>query len=94
MPTSDNDFDLIDEIDLIFNIGMENCILIKGGVVVNATGSEQADVLIEDRIIKQVGTDIQVPEGARIIDATDKLVMPGKFYTFHFCGKKTFKVFL
>ena len=64
---------------------MENCILIKGGVVVNATGSEQADVLIEDRIIKQVGTDIQVPEGARIIDATDKLVMPGKFYTFHFC---------
>ena len=67
---------------------MENCILIKGGVVVNATGSEQADVLIEDRIIKQVGTDIQVPEGARIIDATDKLVMPGKFYTFHFCEKK------
>ena len=85
MPTIDNDFDLIDEIDLIFNIGMENCILIKGGVVVNATGSEQADVLIEDRIIKQVGTDIQVPEGARIIDATDKLVMPGKFYIFHFC---------
>ena len=61
-------------------IGMESRILIKGGVVVNATGSEQADVLVEDRIIKQVGTDIQVPEGTRIIDATDKLVMPGNTF--------------
>ena len=55
--------------------------------MVNATGSEQADVLVEDGIIKQVGPDIDVPEGTRIIDATDKLVMPGTFKNCCFCKK-------
>jgi dihydropyrimidinase len=55
----------------------QNRILIKGGEVVNATGRERADVYIEDNIIKQVGPNLDASEGAKIIDATGKLVMPG-----------------
>ena len=60
--------------------------------MVNATGSEQADVLVEDRIIKQVGPDIDVPEGTRIIDATDKLVMPGTIKNCCFCKGRTTRI--
>jgi dihydropyrimidinase len=52
-------------------------VVIKSGTVVNADGSMKADVCLENGIITQVGTDIRVPEGARVIDATGKLVMPG-----------------
>ena len=63
----------------------QNRILIKGGTVVNATGSEVADVYIEDRLIKQVGTSLDIPGGTRIIDATGKLVMPGGIDTHTHC---------
>ena len=64
---------------------MDNRILIKGGVVVNATGSEEADVYVEDGIIKQVGPNLSVEEDVRVIDATDKLVMPGGIDTHTHC---------
>ena len=48
----------------------QNRILIKGGTVVNAHGSEKADVYIEDRLIKQVGINLDIPGGTRVIDAT------------------------
>ena len=48
----------------------QNRILIKGGTVVNAHGSEKADVYVEDRFIKQVGTNLDIPGGTRVIDAT------------------------
>ena len=41
---------------------------------------EIADVVIEDGKIAQVGQDLEVPTGAKIIDATDKFVMPGKIF--------------
>lgn len=63
----------------------QNRILIKGGTVVNATGSEMADVYIEDRLIKQVGTNLDIPGGTRVIDATGKLVMPGGIDTHTHC---------
>ena len=63
----------------------QNRILIKGGTVVNATGSELADVYIEDRLIKQVGSHLDIPGGTRIIDATGKLVMPGGIDTHTVC---------
>ncbi len=63
----------------------QNRILIKGGTVVNATGSEVADVYIEDRFIKQVGTNLDIPGGTRVIDATNKLVMPGGIDTHTHC---------
>ncbi|CAH2248854.1 dihydropyrimidinase isoform X2 [Pararge aegeria] len=55
----------------------QNRLLIKNGQVVNYDGMEDADVYIEDGIIKQVGRNLIIPGGTRIIDATRKLVMPG-----------------
>jgi len=50
--------------------------LIKNGTVVNATGSQRADVLIEGEKIAQVAANI--PDGNHeIVDATNLLVMPG-----------------
>lgn len=52
-------------------------ILIRGGTVVTAEAEFQADVLIEGELIAAVGPDLQAPEGARVIDATGKYVIPG-----------------
>ncbi|XP_035675270.1 dihydropyrimidinase-like isoform X2 [Branchiostoma floridae] len=54
-----------------------NRIHIKGGRVVNDDQSVEADVYIEEGVVKGVGKDILVPGGARIIDARGKLVIPG-----------------
>jgi dihydropyrimidinase len=50
--------------------------LIKNGTVVNATGSQRADVLIEGEKIAQVAADIS-NDGHQVVDATNLLVMPG-----------------
>lgn len=52
-------------------------ILIRGGTVVNADASEQADVYIENDKIVAVGPNLDVPTGCEILDATGQLVMPG-----------------
>ncbi|CAN8027868.1 unnamed protein product, partial [Ixodes persulcatus] len=52
-------------------------LLIKGGRVVNDDLMMEADVFIEDGVIKQVGKDIAVPGGTRTIDAKGMFVMPG-----------------
>ncbi len=50
--------------------------LIKNGTVVNATGSQRADVLIEGEKIAQVSANI--PEANHtVVDAANLLVMPG-----------------
>src|SRR6201994_1384116 len=52
--------------------------LIKNGTVVNANGSQRADVLIEGEKIAQVAASI--PEANhKIVDATNLLVSPGGF---------------
>ncbi|HTV08329.1 MAG TPA: dihydropyrimidinase [Candidatus Aquilonibacter sp.] len=50
--------------------------LIKNGTVVNATGSQRADVLIEGEKIAQVAANIS-NDSHQIVDATNLLVMPG-----------------
>ena len=52
-------------------------ILIKGGKVVNEYGSVISDVYIEDGLINEVGINLKVPGKVTVIDATDKLVIPG-----------------
>jgi dihydropyrimidinase len=47
-----------------------NVILIKGGTVVNADASRQAEVLIEDGLVTQVAPNLKPPTGAEVIDAT------------------------
>ncbi|HVM29467.1 MAG TPA: dihydropyrimidinase [Candidatus Limnocylindrales bacterium] len=55
--------------------------LIKGGTVVNADGSTQADVLVEGETIAAVGRDLAALGGNvdadRTIDASGKYVIPG-----------------
>ena len=54
----------------------ETSILIKGGTVVTADSMRPADVLVVGGRIAEVGSDV-VSGTARVIDATNKLVMPG-----------------
>ncbi|XP_061572024.1 dihydropyrimidinase [Cololabis saira] len=52
-------------------------ILIRGGRVVNDDCSVISDVYIQNGKIVEVGPNLQIPAGVRVIDATDKLVIPG-----------------
>uniref|UniRef100_A0A3P9CES2 Dihydropyrimidinase like 5a n=1 Tax=Maylandia zebra TaxID=106582 RepID=A0A3P9CES2_9CICH len=48
-------------------------ILIKGGKVVNDDCTQEADVYIENGIVQQVGKELMIPGGAKVIDASGKL---------------------
>lgn len=54
-------------------------IAIAGGKVYTMAGKpiEKGIVLIEDRKILEVGSDVKIPENCQIIDATEKYVFPG-----------------
>lgn len=52
-------------------------LLIRNGEIVNAGSRMQADVYAENETITRIGTNLEVPQGAEVIDATDKLVFPG-----------------
>lgn len=66
---------------------------IKGGRLIDGTGAkpiERATVVIEGSKIKAVGKDIEIPRGAKVIDATGKTVMPGLIDAhMHHMGLKT-----
>ena len=51
-------------------------LLIKSGTVITASDSFKADILIDGEKISSIGNDLKFP-GADVIDATNKLVMPG-----------------
>ena len=51
--------------------------LIRGGTVVDAEHSYRADVLIAGDTIAAVGPNLEPPNGATVIEAGDRLVMPG-----------------
>ncbi len=52
-------------------------IVIRGGTVVDATGSRRADVAVEGRVVVAVGEALDVPAGARVLDAGGCVVAPG-----------------
>lgn len=55
--------------------------LIRGGRVVNDDSSLEADVLVEDGVVRAVGRHVlppgDAPAGLRVLDAAGKLVLPG-----------------
>ncbi|KAK0398521.1 hypothetical protein QR680_002632 [Steinernema hermaphroditum] len=51
-------------------------IVIKGGQVVNDDAIFSADLLIEDKVIRQVSTSITPPPNAVVIEAAGKMVLP------------------
>lgn len=55
----------------------QNRLLIKHGKVVNAHEIIDADVYIEDGIIKELGKNLIIPGGTRILDVRGLYVMPG-----------------
>lgn len=55
----------------------QNRIIIRQGRIVNSDSMFDADVFIEDGIIKQIGPNLIVPGGCRVIDAKGHFVIPG-----------------
>ena len=52
-------------------------VLIKGGTVVTADLTYRSDVLCDDGKISAIGTGLDAPKGAEVIDAGGQYVMPG-----------------
>lgn len=52
-------------------------LLIRGGRVVNADGSRNADVRILGERVAEMGTGLAPGRDARVVEAADRLVMPG-----------------
>lgn len=54
-------------------------VVITGGTVVDGTGTpgRRADVAIVDGVVAEVAERVDVPAGARVIDASDRVVTPG-----------------
>jgi guanine deaminase len=54
-------------------------ILVRGGRLADPATrrAEQADILVEDGVIRALGRDLSAPEGARVVDAAGCLLHPG-----------------
>ncbi len=63
----------------LINVSYGQDLLIKNGTILTVTKGKipNGDILIVDGLIKRIGTDIRVPEGVQVVDATGKFVMPG-----------------
>ncbi|HKX87204.1 MAG TPA: dihydroorotase [Flavobacterium sp.] len=54
-----------------------NSILIKNAKIVNEGKITEGEVLIENEFIKQIGTNLNVPENCKIVDAEGNYLIPG-----------------
>ncbi|VDK78580.1 unnamed protein product [Onchocerca ochengi] len=62
--------------------GACEALLIKGVQIINDDSIYTADVLIQDGIIRELSSKIEEPQGAQIIDGTDKTLMPAGIETY------------
>ena len=67
--------------------------VIKAGKLIDGTGNRpitNATVIIDGKKILSVGKDLEIPEGAQVIDANDRTVMPGMIDShIHIWGSKS-----
>jgi len=68
----------------------QRVVAIKAGIIIPVTSPqiENGVVLIRGGKIEAVGKEIQIPQGAEIIDATDKVVIPGLIDAFTTLAEK------
>jgi dihydroorotase len=52
-------------------------LIIRGGIVIDATGERRADVVVANGRIQEVGAGLVVPTGATVLDAGRCVVSPG-----------------
>ncbi|MDQ2842624.1 MAG: dihydropyrimidinase [Acidobacteriota bacterium] len=52
-------------------------LLIRNGEIVTADSRCRADIYVEDETITRIGTDLEAPPDAQVIDATEKYLFPG-----------------
>lgn len=52
-------------------------LIIKNGTIITATDTYKADIAVKDGKIHMIGANLEAPEGAEVVDATGKYVLPG-----------------
>ncbi len=52
-------------------------LIIKNGTLINADQSMRGDLLIENETIVEIGTELNTPDGAEVIDASGLDILPG-----------------
>ena len=59
-------------------VASQDLVAVKAGKVITVTGPdlENATILIENGVIKEIGSSVEIPWNAEVIDASDKVVMP------------------
>ena len=52
-------------------------LLIRNAEIINSDGRSRGDIYVDNETITRIGTNLDAPPGAELIDATGKLVFPG-----------------